>query len=317
MSTAGTGIYTYTGVWINWSHGAVRGATLTIPQKYGGLLTAFLAIYVASAGVVFWRTLSYVLHQYNTTKPGNRRDGLHYQRQIILRNGGSAAGAFLAFMKLPLGWSPRATTSFFRILPFAILAGLNVAVFSVASIFTSVVSNAPGNSTLILGPDCGGFLAGLAGSINSTRGQVGWDSKILGDTYEAAVYVRQCYSAKATNLGCGVYNRQSLPFTVNANASCPFASGLCLFNDHSAFAMDTSLLDSHADLGINAPPEHRISFRRVTTCAPLYARQWVTVENDPVVGTITYVNAGPSLPWNYTFSYPHHASYDGVGYFLT
>lgn len=315
MSTAGTGIYTYTGVWINWSHGAVRGATLTIPQKYGGLLTAFLAIYVAFAGGVFWRTLSYVLHQCNTTKPGNKRDGLHYQRQIILRNGGSAAGAFLAFMKLPLGWSPRATTSFFRILPFAILAGLNVAVFSVASIFTSVVSNAPGNSTLILGPDCGGF---HAGSVSSIGGQIGWDSKILGDTYEAAVYVRQCYSGKATNLGCGVYNRQSLPFTVNANASCPFAPGVCLYNDHSAFAMDTGLLDSHADLGVNAPPEHRILFRRVTTCAPVNGTQWVTVENDPVRGPIDYVNAGPSPPlWNYTFLYPRRAGGDGFGYTLT
>jgi hypothetical protein len=40
------GIHTYTGPWINWSEGVIRGATLTLSQKHSGVLSAFLAILV-------------------------------------------------------------------------------------------------------------------------------------------------------------------------------------------------------------------------------------------------------------------------------
>ncbi len=81
--------------------------------------------------------------------------------------------------------------------------------------------------------------------------------------------------------------------------------------------MDTGLLDSHADLGINAPPQNRVSFRRVTTCAPLHATPWGTTQNDSEVGLVIYINAGPNPPSNYTFSYYHRAGMDGFGYALT
>jgi hypothetical protein len=207
----------------------------------------------------------------------------------------------------------RAVKPFIRSLPFAVLAALNVSLFGVASIFTSAISSAPGNSTLILGPACGGY---NTESFSSSLWD-SWYSKILADTYNAATYVRQCYPANTANLGCGVYQHQNLPFTVNPNATCPFASDLCFYNDHSAFAMDTGLLDSHADLGINAPPQHRILFRRMTTCAPIHATQWATSQNESQVGLVTYINAGPNPPWNYTFSYAHHAGIDGFGYNLT
>ena len=312
MSTPAAATWTYTGVWINWSYGTIRGATLTLSKRYGGFLTAFLAIYVGFAGRMFWKTLSYALHQHNTTRPGTTRDGIHYQRQIILRNSNGALSACLSLAWLPLSWRGRTNRPFIRILPFAFLAALNVGFFGIASIFSSVASSAPGNSTLILGPRCGGY------NNTSFSFSLGGNylSKILADTYNAATYVRQCYSANATDLGCGVYHRQSLPFTVNPNATCPFASGLCLFNDNSAFAMDTGFLDSHADLGINAPPQHRVLFRRVTTCAPIHAAQWATQVNESGFGPVWYINAGPNPPSNYTFSYVISAGSTGFGYAL-
>jgi len=312
MSTPATNSYTYTGVWTNWSHGAIRGATLTLSKRSGGYLTAFLALYVTISGVMFWKILSYTLHQTHTTPPGTTRDGLHYQRQVILRNSKGAVDAFMSFMRLPLNWRDRATRPFIRSLPFALLAFLNLGFFGVATIFSSAISSAPGNSTLIIGHACGGY---STKSFTSPLG-ASWYSKLLADTYNAATYVRQCYTNN-TSLGCGLYYRQSLPFSINPNATCPFASGVCVYNDDSAFTMDTGLLDSHADLGINAPSKNRVLFRRVTTCAPLHATPWGASQNSSDVGLIIYINAGPNPPWNYTFSYYHRAGMDGFGYDLT
>src|SRR5580704_5318037 len=95
------GTRTYTGVWTNWSHGRVHGATITLSRESGGILAAFLAIYVAYAGGKFWRILSFAAHQLKTTPPSRTRDALHYQRQVILRNSGSGGGALWALSVLP------------------------------------------------------------------------------------------------------------------------------------------------------------------------------------------------------------------------
>src|SRR5436189_4019354 len=108
VTTLGQGkIHTYTGTWINWSHGAIRGATITLPQAYGGFLVAFLAIYVSFAGGMFWRFLSFICHQLNTTQSERSRDALHHQRQVIFRNGG-AIEAFWELAKMPVSWHGKA-----------------------------------------------------------------------------------------------------------------------------------------------------------------------------------------------------------------
>lgn len=43
--------------------------------------------------------------------------------------------------------------------------------------------------------------------------------------------------------------------------------------------MDTGPVDSHWVLGINAPEKDRVTIRRKTTCAPIYARDWIKIEN--------------------------------------
>jgi hypothetical protein len=37
----------YLGIWTNWSHGSVAGLTLTTTLQNGGLLIAFLALFVS------------------------------------------------------------------------------------------------------------------------------------------------------------------------------------------------------------------------------------------------------------------------------
>ena len=83
--------------------------------------------------------------------------------------------------------------------------------------------------------------------------------------------------------------------------------------------MTSNMIDSHADLGINAPKHDRVTFQKVTTCAPLHQKNFATIaygspgtvtENDtfinynygPMVG-----GTGYGIVSNYTYEYNMHA----------
>lgn len=305
--------HTHTGVWIDWSQGAISGATLTLSQKRAGLLTAFLAVLVSSAGSLFWNLIAFAIHQACTTKVWKKRDALHYQRQVILRNKGTLAAAW-ALLKLPFAHRRMVSKRCLRSLPFATFAILTVLFFSISGIFTSYISKLSSNYTLIIGLDCGFWEDDTTPGVSSPT-----ISKSLLDTYDAATYVRQCYQGNPNGSYCETFVRPYLTFTTDSNASCPFGDNLCAYNNHSAFQMDTGQLDSHEDFGINAPPKDRIKFRRVCTCAPIrHGSGLATVVNDSTHGEVLYVYAGaqPSSQLNYTFVHIPIPNLDGVGYTL-
>lgn len=302
-------VRTFTGIWHNWSHGAIRGATLTLSQKDAGYLTAFLAIFVSFAGGMFWRITSFVLHQVWATNPDQGHDILHHRRQVILRNSGAGAAAWSLLM---LGFGRHG--SILRSLPVAIVPATVLILFGISNIFTSYVTKFPGNSTIILGPHCGDVAFNTSDATDGLTSAI-MLGKGLADTYEASTYVTQCYAgSESTN--CGTYVRPSIPFKSNSNASCPFESGFCVYNDNSALQMDTGLLDSHSDFGINAQPQDRVKFRRVATCAPLRMKPFVTFQNTTNEGLIVYVDAGPVSMENYTFTYNTRGAYLVDGYTL-
>jgi hypothetical protein len=306
-------VQVHTGFWTDWSHGAVQGATVTLTQRWGGVLTAFLAIFVSVVGGSFWNIIAFSVHQCNTTHPLRLRDALHYRRQVILRNR-SAMSATWDFLKIWHESRRTAAQPALRLLPTALLATMILVMFYVSGIFTSYISSTPGNSTLVTGPSCGGysFTSDPSNSVAAT--ELG---KQFADTYQAASYVQECYSETASGVDCGAFVRPSLPFTIEQNATCPFAAGMCVYNDHSAIRMDSGLMDSFWDMGINARAQERIKYRRVMTCAPVFGEQFIEDGIDPYAGNTTYVYAGPQPDLsNYTFSYPQNLVYDGVSYML-
>jgi hypothetical protein len=317
MSTVSNDVHTYTGIWINWSHGRAQGTTLTLTQQHGGLLAAFLAIFVTITGGMFWKILSFVLHQSYATGPDDpNKDALHQNRQAILRKAVSAGDAAWSFLTLPVGWRGRLQSPVLRCLPFSLVAITNMAVFGIAGIFTSEITKAPGNSTLLIGTLCGEYSPANATEVNGIL-----SSKNLADTNVAATYVRQCYQNATSTGACGFFMRPSLPFRVNVNARCPFESGTCLTSDQDAFSMDTGLLDSHGDFGINSAPAGRIQYRRMATCAPLHGKpfgSYVNLNNsNSVYGPELLIDAGPgSQSGNMTFTYFTRTSLYGVGYSL-
>lgn len=188
------------GPWINWSKGLVHGATLTLSEGSGGLLTAFLAIYVGLVGGCFWTILCYVFHR---SRLSHRiKDVLYHQQQVILRNNGGPASAAWEFLRLGWCWRELARKPIIRSLPLALAALLNLAFFGVASVFSSEVAKAPGNETLVRDSSCGfWFPVGASGQQETNAFQ----TKDLVDTVYASTYARSCYSESDGLLDCNRY----------------------------------------------------------------------------------------------------------------
>ena len=310
--------YTYTGIWINWSHGAIRGSTLTLNERNGGLLTAFLAIFVTAVGSATWKIMRYSLHQFRARQ--EYQDGLHHQQQAIFRNSDSPVGASWQLIQLTWYWRSNATRYLMRTLPLAGLALLNLLLFSAAAVLSSHGTKAPGNETLLMSPHCGWMKA-----TDSTAAEdlAAYNTMDTNDTLTAATYERACYDTAESSLQCGQLIQRQLHWTSFQNASCPFSREMCLPGDMTAYKMDTGLIDSHEGLGINAPKIGRVQYRKVTTCSPIQTKNYATATNDTNINSPTFNDTlvryyyGVQDPDNYTYEYNTHSLLENNGYKLT
>lgn len=97
--------------------------------------------------------MSFLLHQHRVHE--NFQPALLHQQQAILRNTSTPDGGAWQLSLLIWYWRKRADKSLQRTLPLIAIAILNLSVFGVAGIFSSDVTKAAGNETLIMSPICG------------------------------------------------------------------------------------------------------------------------------------------------------------------
>lgn len=315
---------TYLGFWINWSHGPVGGSTLTLSSHNGGLLTAFLALFVAIAGGALWRITAFISHQVRAGQ--DVQDGLHHQQQAILRNTSSPGAALWQFIRLSYFWRQSAQGPVWRSMQFSSLALLNLVVLAIASLFSSQLTRLTSDETLILSDNCGIWTLQEYSDGISQRAS---DYKNSRDTISAAGYARACYRKNPDTLQCNQYVHQKIYSTANRNATCPFASGICMMSNSAAYELDSGPIDSHVHLGINTPEKDRVIYRRRETCAPLNATGYFTIVNNTKStdrkiqklgwpgDVINLYNFGARGDYNWTFSYNLHASIDNLGYGLS
>ena len=166
-----------------------------------------------------------------------------------------------------LSWS--ASTCFIQSPPSNSIADF-ICCAGLAGIFSSEVTRAAGNETLIRSPDCGVLNSTNHGSQQALSAFEAIDAR---DTLAATTYSRACYGSTQNILQCAQYPKQQLPWKVNQNATCPFTNGICTYGGSSAYEMDTGYIDSHEALGVNAPKSERVQYRKVSTCKlPLHPR---------------------------------------------
>ncbi|KAI9812584.1 MAG: hypothetical protein M1827_004573 [Pycnora praestabilis] len=269
-----SGSYVYTGTWINWTNGQTLGATLTLNARDAAFLIAALALFVRMVGSRLWSILKFVVHQSRSSR--HPRDGLHHQQQAVLRNTSSSISTIWQLLKTCFFWRSHARKPFLRSLPLILPALLHLIAFVVAGIFSSRVATTTGE-VLIRGGQCGIWndpnFDAYVNTETTVTARADYEANYRNDLSLSSNYVQSCYNTTSSladsSTDCNVYAKTKISWSTVYNASCPFAPEMCAGPANGAIALDTGILDSDKDLGINAPPEDRVTYRRRMTCTPL------------------------------------------------
>jgi hypothetical protein len=95
----------------------------------------------------------------------------------------------------------------------------------------------------------------------------------------------------------------------------PFNGSECdVLENTGSYLMYTNILDSHADLGINAAQQDRVQFQKNVTCSPLVIH---ATNSTGIFGSGTYTSYNYGGIQNYTYLYNPGAITDIVGYQIT
>ncbi|KAF4546051.1 Cytochrome p450 protein [Lasiodiplodia theobromae] len=281
-----TGVYT--GVWTNWSRGRITGSTLTLTAAHGALLIAFLAFFITIITAGLWKIFTYILFHIFSAKAPDARDGLYHRRQAILRNSLNPLSGLIYLARSSWAWRHSAKRMKRRMLPVILFTAICIALFSLASGFSAKVATSFSSEALISSPDCLVVPYQVADESNSFTDEGSRIDAIQQAefSHDLAIYAKECYSDRPTDAmtPCEKLLKPKLAIHSNTSAACPFSNSICRTNTSNIF-LDSGLLDSHEDLGLNAPPEQRFKYRTTAHCAPLNTRGHVeysatTVDND-------------------------------------
>ncbi|KAI0552539.1 hypothetical protein F4679DRAFT_70859 [Xylaria curta] len=269
----------HVGIWTNWDRGSVLGKTLTLSKDDAATLISFTALFITFIASRFWFISSFIFHQcYATAEP---RDGLHHQRQAILRNATSALYAFEMLFSMQSAWRRRAKRRLYRALPLMAFSLICTIAFTAASGLSSWITKAPGEAVLVRSSSCG-YVA-LDQNLEPSK-QLGalsvLDPYFANQAVQAETYAEQCYLSNAVGLlDCAGFVQDRLAATIDNNADCPFDEEICV-SKNGNLVLDSGFIDSHKDLGLNAPTNSRIQMRTVLQCAPLKTRGYTEQFSD-------------------------------------
>ena|SRR5690242_1723115 len=255
----------YLGIWTNWSQGTIAGLTLTTTQQQGGLLIAFLALFVTFTGSCFWTIISFTTHQVLSRQ--GAQNALYHQRQAILRNSDTSAVALWRLIRMSWSWRGNAPKSWIRSTLFPLVLSLiTFCAFAVAGLFSSRVATSRGGEVLVIGGRCATLNGSLLTNENSALVQTYLCSRIR----SSATYASTCYLDHRSTDSCRTFVRSSLPYSISRNVECPFpGKGQICRKLKGAIRLDSGYLKSHTDLGINTPPSSRFLYRTVNECASI------------------------------------------------
>jgi hypothetical protein len=252
----------------NWTHGLVGGSTFTVSSRDGGVLIAFLAWFVGVAGNAFWDVLSSVIFLFRATE--SPRDALFHQQQMSLRVGVSGVSTLWGFWKLGRRWHHCAKSPWLRSWAIILTALVYIIAFSAAGILVSKLTQT--RSGVLLKPTvCGLWDDPYAGDTvpDPTMGGE-WETQQQQILNFAGNYVSSCYEfnkSRNAQQSCLAYGRSTLMWNLTANVQCPFAPEMC--SQGGSILLDSGLIDSHLQLGINSRVKDRVQFRQQIHCSPL------------------------------------------------
>ncbi|KAF2017544.1 hypothetical protein BU24DRAFT_388882 [Aaosphaeria arxii CBS 175.79] len=260
------------GFWTNWKYDKVRGATVTMTQESGGLLIAFLAIFIGATGKGLWRVLCLLLHRYFSS--AEMKDGVHHQRQLVLRNTETPPAALLQLIMITHAWKGRGGRPFLSNSGIFLLAAVIWGAFSIAGIFSSRVTTQTANEVLLTGKDCN--IINAPDNMSVVEWGIVTQPWLSSRATAYLNYAQQCYTNAENSEDCQQYVKPKLPLKVTRDPSCPFDSKMCKVG---SLTIDTGFLSSNHDLGINLGPKSEFQIRIVDQCAPLVSQGYRSIHN--------------------------------------
>ncbi|KAF7562399.1 hypothetical protein G7046_g1746 [Stylonectria norvegica] len=300
--------YIKRGGWTNWDD----GGKITVTKSAADLLMIFIGIFFVFMEAGLWSLIAFALFSWrrsrNSTKVGNPplkkskdRNALWHQQQAVLRNAGDDRTVGITYISLWLSYGWRSLGVVLRTWPVVLMALGSFAVFLIALPFITayLMLDGQGNEVLIESPLCGWWQTSFEDDV------VVASTELTNRTREAVQYADNCYESSAPSDLCDNFlAKRKLTWTGWHNTECPFAQGVCLGDKHfPAFQMETMLLDSHQDFGMNSPKSGRFSLQKTTTCAPLDVEAWSKVVDGTLEGeNITEVHFGATTTDDYTFA---------------
>jgi hypothetical protein len=289
---------TRVGVWDDFSKPTLLRSTLTLPTFHATILLAALSTAISFTAPRAWRILRFLLfyavshriEQQNTIESSDgdsdantemRSDegrmilptqgSLPSKSLVLLKNSETSSTTWLDYCgvlwKTRHEDAPRHRSR--KSIVWAV-AGLNTLIFIAASILSS--QTVIGNSVVSkVTATCGRWQALEPGSSTSFEQQ--WNESMKADEY-----VRHCYSIPDRSMGsvfgCDKFNIPSISVNTTDNATCPWDTGICTYNDQSALALDTGNV-SLSELGLNCRRCEEVTFRRRSVCSPLRAERFL------------------------------------------
>jgi hypothetical protein len=283
----------YSGFWFDRSESSViTGATLTLPTRHATFLITFLALLVTACASFFWTITAFILHQF--VSGGQQRDILDQQRQVVLRNSGTATEALWDAVRLLLAWRSRRPRRLRRRIAVLALPALLVwAFFSTAGILVAEIASKDYKhvSSLLKASDCGFFSPTQTSSETSSEASRAFTQKHIDYAIKARQYAKAWYGPNSSLLaGQALFPTTRLPYRMSHDAPCPWP-GQCTIRSETAFSLQTDLLDSHIAFGINAPREQRVNWQKNVTCSVLAIPEAnIETQNDTF---LTHTNGDP------------------------
>ncbi|KAJ4292470.1 hypothetical protein N0V90_009132 [Kalmusia sp. IMI 367209] len=186
--------------------------------------------------------------------------------------------------------------------------------------FIALITTNSANEVLLTGKNCGILYRGVQ---TEEMQELYMKTSDLNEEYSSQRsaaylnYASQCYpsSRAEQSESCRPYIKPKLNYTITRNASCPFDDAICLLKSEN-LVLDTGLLDSHNDFGINSPKNKRFAFRVKSQCAPLVTEGFSKVHHpeDPVYDPAVRFYYGEALgvmshrDKSFTYQVPYNVS---------
>jgi hypothetical protein len=307
----------YLGPWLDSSSGLLHGSRITTTSTTAFCLVSFLAIFILAFGRHFWGILRFILHQLRVVR--SPQDGLYYQEQVLLRNASSPSMALWEFLRVGWAWRGRAEYSLARVAPLILLATAQVVVFTLAGVFSSGTFGVT-NEVLVQSEEgaCGylNWPESTPGDVLNTSDWTLLNSAFIEDRTAATkslAYRSSCYGESAGS-DCNYYVKPRIE-SENMTVACPFAEVMCLKSDGTGALQVTSEVNTIDDLGINSRRDTALTYKKVTTCAPLvtdgYSRWYQnTAGQDQYLEFFygSYINLASAEQLPVTFAYDAFSS---------